>query len=425
MRPYVEISFMPYLFASYNCLKQHCKANVTPPKNYTIWNDFIQQWMTHLVDRYGINELSQWKFEVWNEPNDKFFEQTSACTTSTLDDYLKLYSNTANAIKSVSSQLNVGGPSTNNPNTWMVDFLNATITQQIPIDFVSTHAYPSAAKNDITWFYDTLNDANININKFEQYTKYKNIKVYLSEFNSGLWQHNDQFDNHNSIYASSFIMFMMHQLQPLLAVNNASNHFEWLSYWAFSDIFEEQGFKSAPFWVNDNKTTNTDYGMITIRGINKPVLNAMRLIYKYGSNISYNTTLMNGNNNDQQTVIVYCLKNNMDNNRYSIFISNFNTYGSDIKNQTLMINVAQTIDNKLQQPTSAFIYRIDEENSNPLGIWGNMGKPIYPTTEQLNTLNESTQLIPSKIQWKQLNTQTVQFNVLIPTYGIAMIDLQY
>ncbi len=115
----------------------------------------------------------------------------------------------------------------------------------------------------------------------------------------------------------------------------------------------------------------------------------------------------------------------MGNNRYSIFISNFATYGSDIKNQTLMINVTQTIDTKLQQPISAFICRIDEANSNPLAIWENMGKPIYPTTQQLNTLNESTQLIPSKIQWKQLNTQTVQFNVLIPTYGIAMIDLQY
>merc|ERR1712130_809985 len=104
------------------------RSNVTPPKNYTVWNDFIKQWMTHLVDRYGIDEISQWKFEVWNEPNDKFFQQTSKCTQSTLDDYLTLYSNTANAIKSVSSQLNVGGPSTNNPDTWMVDFLNATIT---------------------------------------------------------------------------------------------------------------------------------------------------------------------------------------------------------------------------------------------------------------------------------------------------------
>eukprot|EP00483_Globobulimina_turgida_P003034 UN03039 len=97
MKPYVEISFMPQLFASYNCLKQHFNSNVTPPKNYTIWNDFITQWMTHLVDRYGINQVSQWKFEVWNEPNDKFFQQTSQCTKSTLDDYLKLYSNTAHS----------------------------------------------------------------------------------------------------------------------------------------------------------------------------------------------------------------------------------------------------------------------------------------------------------------------------------------
>jgi xylan 1,4-beta-xylosidase len=27
----------------------------------------------HLVDRYGIDEVSQWYFEVWNEPNIDFW----------------------------------------------------------------------------------------------------------------------------------------------------------------------------------------------------------------------------------------------------------------------------------------------------------------------------------------------------------------
>ena len=63
MKPYIEISFMPQAFASYNCQILHYNANVTPPKNYTIWNDFINQWVTHLVDRYGIDTVSQWKFE--------------------------------------------------------------------------------------------------------------------------------------------------------------------------------------------------------------------------------------------------------------------------------------------------------------------------------------------------------------------------
>eukprot|EP01084_Bolivina_argentea_P193577 332099_1 len=425
MRPYVEISFMPYAFASYDCFKQHVKANVTPPKNYTVWNDFIKQWMTHLVNRYGINEVSQWKFEIWNEANDKFFQQTSQCNESTLNDYLKLYSNTAYAIKSVSSELKVGGPATNNPNTWMIDFLNATITQQIPIDFISTHAYPSSTKNDLKWWYNELNEANTHINTFQQY---KNMKVYLSEFNSGLWQHKYNFDNHDSVYTSAFLIFMMHQLQPLLAINNNSNHFGWLSYWAFTDIFEEQGFHSAPFWLNDTlntQSTNTDYGMITIRGINKPVFNAMKLIYKYGSNISYNVALLNSSNQNEQTVIVYCLKNKLNKNRYSILISNFANYGSNIQNETLIINVTQTIDSTVSQPISAFIYRIDEDNCNPLATWINMGKPIYPTVQQLKTLNESTQLIASKIQWKQLNTQTIQFQLVIPVYGVALIDLQY
>ena len=53
--------------------------------------------MAHWVDRYGLEEVSQWFFEVWNEPNLKAF------WTGTQKDYFKLYRVTADAIKKVDS----------------------------------------------------------------------------------------------------------------------------------------------------------------------------------------------------------------------------------------------------------------------------------------------------------------------------------
>ena len=334
---------------------------------------------------------------------------------------MKLYSNTARSIKAVSNKLQVGGPSTNNPSTWMTDFLNATLTQKIPLDFVATHSYPGSTKNDINWWYNTLDNVNVEINKLKQY---ENISVDLSEMNSGLFQWNDKYDNHDSIYASSFMIFMMKQLQPLMMVNNNTKHYEWLSYWAFSDIFEEDGFYSSPFWLN-NGTKNKHFGMITIRGINKPVFNAMRMIYKYGSNISYSTNIKDVKTNNNGNIMVYCLKNKMTANRYSIFIANFANYGSNINNETLIINVTQSIDTSLKTPKLAIIYRIDQDNGNPLGAWEKMNKPIYPTLEQMQTLNQSSQVVGMKINWKVVDSNVVQFSATVPSYGIAMIDIQY
>jgi xylan 1,4-beta-xylosidase len=69
MRPFVEIGFMPSLMASGTQTWSHYRANVTPPKKWSDWSDLIVAFMQHLIDRYGLDEVLTWNFEVWNEPN--------------------------------------------------------------------------------------------------------------------------------------------------------------------------------------------------------------------------------------------------------------------------------------------------------------------------------------------------------------------
>ena len=70
--------------------------NVSPPKDYAKWDEMITQFVKHLIDRYGIDEVSQWYFEVWNEPNIDFWTGDPKQAT-----YFELYDHTARAIKSV------------------------------------------------------------------------------------------------------------------------------------------------------------------------------------------------------------------------------------------------------------------------------------------------------------------------------------
>ena len=96
----------------------------------------------HLVERYGIDEVSQWYFEVWNEPNLDFWAGSPRQQT-----YWKLYEHTARALKRVDSGLRVGGrPRLRRHGS--PDFIRFTSTQHIPVDFISTHVYGDDTPKD-------------------------------------------------------------------------------------------------------------------------------------------------------------------------------------------------------------------------------------------------------------------------------------
>ena len=103
MRPFVELGFMPEMLASGHETVFHYRGNVTPPVDYNAWATLIGKLLGHWVERYGIAEVRQWYFEVWNEPN------LPAFWTGTQDDYFKLYSHTVQAIKTVDASLRVDG----------------------------------------------------------------------------------------------------------------------------------------------------------------------------------------------------------------------------------------------------------------------------------------------------------------------------
>src|SRR5580700_1964056 len=108
VRPFVELSFMPKKLAAEPKYQDFWyKPNVSPPKSYEKWADLVRQFAQHLVDRYGLDEVSQWYFEVWNEPNLDFWAGAPKEQT-----YFPLYDSAARALKQVSPRLRIGGPAT-------------------------------------------------------------------------------------------------------------------------------------------------------------------------------------------------------------------------------------------------------------------------------------------------------------------------
>src|ERR1700733_11622478 len=144
VRPFVELSFMPQKLAAHNTLHTFWyKPNISPPKDWTKWEDLVTAFAKHLVDRYGIDEVEQWYFEVWNEPNLDFWAGQPRQAT-----YWELYDHTARAIKAANPHLLVGGPATAQA-AWGDAFIRHCAEKNVPLDFVSTHVYGNDSAQDV------------------------------------------------------------------------------------------------------------------------------------------------------------------------------------------------------------------------------------------------------------------------------------
>lgn len=135
IRPLVELGAMPVELASEDITIFKWNMNVSKPKDYNEWYDLVFAFVSHMVDRYGLKEVEKWRFEVWNEPNIKGFWPYD------MEEYYKLYTYSAKAVKAVSETLKVGGPATAG-GAYIKETIDFCTENNVPLDFVSTHAYP-------------------------------------------------------------------------------------------------------------------------------------------------------------------------------------------------------------------------------------------------------------------------------------------
>lgn len=265
VRPYVELSFMPKKMAA-DPNKLHpfwYHPNVSPPQSYDDWDAMIRAFAQHLIDRYGIDEVAKWKFEVWNEPNLDFWGGDPKQST-----YFELYDHTARAIKSVSPRLQVGGPATAQA-AWVTPFLQHVKEVNAPIDFVSTHVYANDTAKDVFGTNEKIpRDQMVHraVRKVHDQiaaSPFPNLPLIFSEYNASYANEPNVTDTD---YMGPWLANTIRQCDGLV-----SN----MAYWAFSDVFEEQGVVRSPFYGG--------FGLIAADHIPKPSLNVFRALHKLGT----------------------------------------------------------------------------------------------------------------------------------------------
>lgn len=297
VRPFIELGFCPADLARSDDTVFWWKGHSTPPNDFGKWGELVRRFTEHVVGRYGIDEVARWYFEVWNEPNlEPFFHGAKS-------EYFRLYQVTAEVIKSVDPRLRVGGPSTSNfvPDArfagetedlsqhrlvttskdldgldwrpvWLEEFLGFCDRNSLPVDFISTHPYPT------DWAFDehgtgmkltrgvqaTPNDLAL-LRRMIDNSPFPHAEIHLTEWNSSS---SSRDFTHDYLQAATYVA---------KANVDSIGFVDSLAYWTFTDVFEESGAGDTAF--------HGGFGLVSLQGIPKPTFHAYRLLNALGNEV--------------------------------------------------------------------------------------------------------------------------------------------
>src|ERR1035437_7049772 len=265
LRPRVELSSMPVALASGTTTVFDWGWNATPPRDYAEWGQLVGVFARHCLDRYGLDEIAQWYFEVWNEPNIDFW-------TGSQKDYWKLYDTSATALKAVSPRLRVGGPVSAHAE-WVADLIAHCSTAGVPLDFISTHIY---AQDEWVKYPDRkgsphkpgmfVPDVVRGVRETVRRSAMPDLEVHLTEWNSLVPLPNGEiaWDNNQSLDEASAAATVC---DLATAVDGDCDTFCW---WEASDVIGEGGIPQSEF--------SGTYGLLTPNGLPKSTFNAFRFL---------------------------------------------------------------------------------------------------------------------------------------------------
>lgn len=259
IRPFVELGFTPLAMKTSNNSIFYWNGNTSHPEP-AAWRDLVAAFIRHIEQRYGLAEVRTWPFEVWNEPNLSGFWEGADQQA-----YFELYDLTSNTIKAIDPNLRVGGPSTAGA-AWVPEFLDHVVKSGAAVDFITTHSYgvdggfldeEGKADTKLSPMTDAIIGDVRRVRMQIQASKFPSLPLYFTEWSTS---YTPRDLVHDSYISAPYILSKLKASQGLL---------QGMSYWTYTDLFEEPGPPPTPF--------HGGFGLLNREGIPKPAYFA----YKY------------------------------------------------------------------------------------------------------------------------------------------------
>jgi xylan 1,4-beta-xylosidase len=379
IHPVVELGFMPAAIAADpDETVFEYRGIISPPRDWSEWHETVSRLGAHLVERYGIDEVAGWGFEVWNEPNLEVF------WTGTQDDYLRLYDEAARALKDVDARLVVGGPSTA-ASEWVEALAAYCEKHALPLEIATTHTYGNLPLD----FRGVLEDHG-----------FGDADILWTEWGVGSTHFGPI---HDGVAGAPFVLSGMQSAQHRLKA---------LAYWVVSDHFEELG--RPPRLFHDG------FGLLTLGNLRKPRYWALHLAAHLGD-----TVLPTQVTGDGADVLVRSWASRHDEGpdqgTVDVLVWNGTVNADLVQGDPRLVREVSVAITGLADTTYAVeLARIDEQHSNIRSVASDAD---WPDAGEWRHLREADHLHTERIDDLSPDSGTGTVTVTLPQPGVVRIRL--
>ncbi len=434
VRPMVELGFMPKDLSSHPDpyhIPWPTKPGDTegwsyPPKDFARWGELAYQVAKHMSERYGKAEVSNWYFEVWNEPDIFYWRGTQ-------EEYNKLYDYAAAGVKKAVPEAKVGGPATTGPGEaeaksgkYLEAFLKHCATEKsaatgakVPLDFISFHVKGKPNKVDEHVQMGLNHEMRDAANGFAivQKSAFPRLPIILSEADpegcaacSSRTYPQNAYRN-GPLYASYTAAAMkgLFELADRYHVNLIS-----MLTWAFE--FEDQPYFDG-------------FRTLATNGVDKPVLNVFRMAgmmsgsrvhTESNGDVALDTILKDGVREHSDVDALATLSSH----EASALVWNYQD--NDVPGNSAAVEVIFRGVPANVHKVLANTYCIDSTHSNAYTLWQAMGSPQHPTDEQQSKLVNAGHLDNcGSPQWLDVDSGLVKQRLLIENKGVALVRIAW
>jgi len=402
IKPFVELGFTPRALATSQNSIFYWKGNTSHPKP-DAWRELVNAFIRHLEQHYGKDEVRGWFFEVWNEPNlSGFWERGDQQA------YFELYDSTAKTIKSVDAALKVGGPSTAGA-AWVPEFLDHVRQSGAPVDFVTTHTYGvvggfldenGADDTKLSSSPDAIVGDVRRVREQISASPFPGLPLYFTEWSTS---YTPRDSIHDSYISAPYILTKLKACQGLA---------QGMSYWTYTDLFEEPGPPTAPF--------QGGFGLLNPQGIRKPAY----FSYKYLHSLDGDGLVVS----DPQAML-----STRDGNFAGVIwdfeqpdqkVSNRSFYTKPIPSHPAAAVQMQVLHLVPRAEYRLEVYRTGYHANDAYTAYLEMGSPKELTPAQIVHLNELTRDLPETDKMVRTGTNgAVEFNLPMNSNDIVFVKL--
>lgn len=439
IEPFVEVSFMPKALSAQpdpytpTLVKRGLPPGdilsggaYHPPKDYRKWQQFMETWVRHCVERYGRDAVASWLWQLWNEPESPYFK-------GTVEDYCRLYDHFAAAVKTVVPKARVGAPHTTDPawkqgDVFMAAFLEHcrsgrnAVTGKIgaPLDFVAYHAKgltrldeQQRVEMDLRNHLQTIHRYSALIAGFPEFAR---LPVYLGESDpegcAGCPSTLDpQRDYRRTSQFASYTAASFMRKQDLVAAHGGD--LQGAVSWAFT-------FHDQP-WFNGLRA-------LTTNEVALPVFNAFKLFARLGSmRVEASSTGMLSTeaivaDSVRGTPDVGVIGTRTADGALRILVWNYHDVADRFEESTPIrlrisgLTAAHHLD-------AATLTRVDEHHANAFTAWRQLGEPQAPSANEIARLHDAATLKPAPLAVSATADDLAEFNFTVLRHSVALIEI--